>query len=310
MEKRPIDAVVKVDFEQFWFNTTDYSEKQASTDGAIYSYKSGQKEIFIRLYRIENELISPFRAPFGGLEFSPQTDRKTLFDFIKEIIEDAKMDGITKIKISSYPECYDIAKIDLIDEALLHAGFNVKLTELNYHLPISKGDFENFIHDSEKRRLNKSIQAGFVCAIEANPDYDEIHHLISKCRNRKGYPLSMKVEEFRKMFLDFPERYLIFVVKDKNKTIAAAIGVKVRADILYNFLPADHEDYLSYSPMVLLNKGMYDYCRASGHAIYDLGIATAAGVRNEGLIKFKEHIGGELSHKYLYELTIDLDIVN
>ncbi len=114
----------------------------------------------------------------------------------------------------------------------------------------------------------------------------------------------MNAEDFTRMFHDFPDRYSLFVVKDGETTIAAAVGVKVRTDLLYNFLPADHPEYLGYSPVVLLNKGMYEYCRTNGYKIYDLGIATSGGIRNEGLIRFKEHLGGILSHKYSYSIRL------
>ncbi len=306
MEKKPVNTPIDVDFEQFWFNTLDYSQKQDIHEGVTFLYKKDQTQLFIRLYKKENDWISPCRAPFGGLEFSKETDMKTLFEFVRDLINEATADRIDKIRISLPPECYDIFKSDLMDEALLHAGFLVTETELNYHIQINQGDFATFIHESEKRRLKKCLQAGFNCSIEKNPDYDYIHGLISDCRKRKGYPLSMNLTDFKKMFLNFPDRYLLFVVKDKELIIAAGIGVKVRSDILYNFLPADHIDYSAYSPMVLLNKGMYDYCRDGGYQIYDLGIATVNGIRNEGLIKFKEHLGGKLSHKYSYEYKIDI----
>ena len=305
MEKKPVNALIDVDFEPYWFNSVDYIEKTSKNEGVTYFYKRDAAQLFIRFHKIDNEWVSPARAPFGGLEISKQTDIKTAYDFVKEIIEEAKNEHVQKIRISVFPECYNITNADLIDEVLIHAGFQVSITELNFHLSTTSGDFESFIHVSENRRLRKAKQAGFECSIDTNPDLEYIHKLISDCRNRKGHPLSMNLIEFKKMFHDFPERYILFVVKDKELIIAAAIGVIVRSDIMYNFLPADHEDYLNYSPMVLLNEGIYNYCRVGGYKLYDLGIATSGGIRNEGLIKFKEHLGGEMSHKYTYELQID-----
>ena len=304
MENIEINDVVNPIFEPFWFNSQEYADRQSVVLNYTFLHENGQKQLYLRLYRKGDELVSPWRAPFGGIEFSPETNIPTLFDFVKEVIENVKSKGIKKISIVAPPECYDLSKADLLDEALIHTGFSASVTELNYHLSTDMGAFETFIHDSEKRRLTKCLNAGFECLVETNPDYKQIHQLISDCRTRKGHPLSMNSDDFEQLFKNFPSRYIIFAVKDKDKTIAAAVGVKVRSDILYNFLPADHQDYLSYSPMVLLNKGMYDYCCANSYQLYDLGIATSGGIRNEGLIKFKEHLGGKLSHKYSYELKI------
>ncbi|HVD99620.1 MAG TPA: GNAT family N-acetyltransferase [Cytophagaceae bacterium] len=299
-----INTSLSPSFEPFWFNSEEYAGKQAEGEGILLYYKKEEKEIFLRLYRKDQTLISPLRAPFGSLEFSTQTDLQTLYEFVKESLEKIKLSGIRSMQLVAPPECYDLQKADMLDEVLIHAGFSVTVTELNYHLETNLGAFENFIHDSEKRRLRKSIQAGFECTVAQEIDYKAVHQLIAECRKRKGYPLSMPAEAFEKMFRDFPERYTLFTVKDQSKIIAAAVGVKVRSDILYNFLPADDEDYLSYSPIVLLNKAMYDYCCQNGYHLYDLGIATSGGVRNEGLIRFKEHLGAALSHKYSYEIKL------
>jgi hypothetical protein len=306
LKKLTSNDTVNLVFEPFWFNSKEYAEKQATGENYIFFQEDKEKQLILRLYKIGDRLISPFRAPFGSIEFSNETDIKTIFEFMKEVISSVKLNkDIKEISITAPPECYNLLKADLTDEALIHSGFSVSVTELNYHLDTEMGDFENFVHDSEKRRLKKCLNAGFECSVETNPDYPSIHQLISDCRLRKGHPLSMNAADFEKMFLDFPESYVLFVVKDKGKIIAAAVGVKVNAAILYNFLPADHEDYLAYSPMVLLNKGMYDYCRENNYQIYDLGIATSGGIRNEGLIRFKEHLGGKLSHKYSYEIKLN-----
>lgn len=289
-------------FEPFWFNSAEYATKQTA-EGAVFLYQKDPHQIYIKLYKKDGYWLSPWRAPFGSFEVSKGMDLTTMYGFIKELIEKTNIPGMKGIRITAAPDCYDLNKADLLDETLIHAGFKATVTESNYHLETSMGEFETFIHDSEKRRLKKCQNAGFEWMVDQHPDYDEVHALISACRKRKGHPLSMNAEDFKKMFLDFPDRYLLFSVKDNGKTIAAAIGVKVRSDILYNFLPADHEDYLNYSPMVLMNKGMYDYCRQNGYRIYDMGIATSGGVPNEGLIRFKEHLGGMLSHKYSYELN-------
>ncbi|HSZ25343.1 MAG TPA: GNAT family N-acetyltransferase [Cytophagaceae bacterium] len=304
LKKIALKDPLKLAFEPFWFNNKAYLESLPIDEGYTFFQEDKGKQWFIRIVKKDNSWYSPLRAPFGGIEFSKETNVKELYEFIGSVVVQAKSDGIGSIIITAPPECYDIAKADLLDEAFVYSGFSVSVTELNYHLDANMGDFEDFIHDSEKRRLKKCLNAGFKCFIETNPDYRNIHALIADCRLRKGYPLSMNAMEFEKMFMDFPERYTLFVVKDKDTTIAAAVGVKVRSDILYNFLPGDHNDYTVYSPMVLLNKGMYEYCVENGYLLYDLGIATSGGVRNEGLIRFKEHLGGKLSHKYRYEIKI------
>ncbi len=294
-------------FEPYWFNTPAYLTKATIDLVRQFSFNEDSKSGFINFYSLKegSEWISSLRAPFGGVEFSDDTDLTILYNFLKEIIAVAKSEGVRKIKIIQPPECYEINKADLVDEVFVHLGFKVQTTELNYHIHTSQGDFEHLIASPEKRKISKCIEAGFNCFEDATPNYKEVYQLIIDCRKRKGFPISMNLENFEKMFTDFPDRYKLFVVKDGSILIAAAVGVIVSTRIIYNFLGSDHQDYLAYSPTVWLNKVMYEYSRANGYEIYDLGIGTANGIRNEGLIKFKEHIGGTLSHKYTYEIIIE-----
>ena len=95
----------------------------------------------------------------------------------------------------------------------------------------------------------------------------------------------------------YPGKYFAFVLRDRKKIIASSIGVKVNSKILYYFLPADDPEYKKFSPTVLLIKEMYKFCKESNYHLLDLGIATAGGVANPGLIRFKENLGANSSLK-------------
>jgi lipid II:glycine glycyltransferase (peptidoglycan interpeptide bridge formation enzyme) len=74
--------------------------------------------------------------------------------------------------------------------------------------------------------------------------------------------------------------------------------VRTSDKTLYNFYPADSEAWLAYSPMVLLLEFVASWAKERGFEVFDLGIATDNGVRNEGLIRFKQNIGGIETLKY------------
>jgi hypothetical protein len=293
-------------FEPYWFTTVHYATKQPLVDRIGFSFKDDTKEGFMEFYAPEGEAawISPFRAPFGGPEFSENTDVASLFAFLKDIVAVAKEEGVKKIKLTMPPECYNLNKADKVDEVVLHLGFKVSITELNYHIDTAEGAFERLIAAPERRKISKCLEAGFTCIEESNPNYKEVYDFIAACRSRRGFPLSISFGDFEKQFLSFPDRYKLFSVKDGDIRIATAVAVIVSSEVVYNFLGSDHEAYSLYSPTVLLNQVIYEYSRVNGYRIYDLGIGTANGIRNEGLIKFKEHIGGKLSHKYSYELVL------
>jgi lipid II:glycine glycyltransferase (peptidoglycan interpeptide bridge formation enzyme) len=83
--------------------------------------------------------------------------------------------------------------------------------------------------------------------------------------------------------------------------LALTIGVVVNSKILYNFLLSAEESYKSYSPTILLLKGVYEYCQGNSYKLYDLGPASDEGIPNYGLITFKQKTGGEASLKMGFE---------
>ena len=264
--------------------------------------KSSCKGFLVLFIKDENAL-SPFRAPYGGFELDADTNESELNVLVEEILAFCKSKDLKKITIVSHPDCYDPEKSIIIKNVLLKNDFLISTTELNYHLIVDNTGFESKIHSSEKRKLKKCRDMNFSFSSSGN-DYHEMYQLIVACRKRKGFPISMNKEEFSKMFESFPDRYIPFTLRDGDKLIATAIGVKVNDHILYNFLPADYEQYLSYSPMVLLKAEMYRYCQDHQITMLDYGIGTAAGIKNEGLIRFKENMGGLMSHKNTYEIML------
>jgi lipid II:glycine glycyltransferase (peptidoglycan interpeptide bridge formation enzyme) len=113
--------------------------------------------------------------------------------------------------------------------------------------------------------------------------------------------LSVTANELNTLLTDLPQEYIVFTVTDNWKIIAMSLAVRVHSKVLYNFLPADLAAYQSYSPMVLLNEAMYNYCQNEGIDILDLGTSQDHhGVEKPGLIRFKENLGGQESLKITY----------
>jgi len=295
-------------FESFLFNSPQLFHQQRCDDYSVLNLLDENENCLARcaVFFKDNQAYSPFRAPFGSIELSDNITIQELEYFIEELEKFLRERRATKFKIVSYPECYVPEKASLLNYCLLKQNYSIITAELNYHLSItSSSDIVSVFHDSERRRYKKCMEQGFEVGIERGSYVQEAFELIKKGRESKGIPLSMKLEEFQKLFKEYSQYYLLFTVKDKNKLVAVATGVKVSSEILYYFLPADDAEYKSFSPTVLLIKGMYDYCKENNIRLLDLGIATADAVPNYGLIKFKEHLGGIPSLKYTFQKTLE-----
>jgi hypothetical protein len=289
-------------FEGFFFNDTSFLDKQNKHRYTFISVdSSGRINARATLFLMENMALSPLRAPFGSIEFETGLPGTVLNELIKEMDAFALNNQLEKIKIASYPDCYHPENSRVLKEQLLKNGFIVTAEDHNYHVEVRGKEFESSLHSSERRRLKKSQQAGFQFNVEVPSELGFVHKMISECREYKGYPVSMNLQEFEKMFKDFPGRYILFTIRDKGRLIAATIGVRINADILYNFMPADEIEYRNFSPMVLLMKHVFEYCRENKYKIFDMGTAAENGVPNSGLLKFKENLGGELSYKLTFE---------
>jgi hypothetical protein len=290
-------------FEGFFFNEDVYVNKQQGGKRHVFELvdPSGKSLARFVLFVVAEAGLSPLRAPFGSVEFEKDLASSEVEKLIKAVDDFAETNKLNNIRIVSYPDCYSPTNASLLKSCLLNNEYKIMVEDHNFHIQVEGKAFEDGLHDSEKRRLKKSLNAGFRSYIENTDDVRAIHQLISKCRDHKGHPLSMNLEDFEKMLRDFPDKYLLFTLRDREKLIAAAVGVKINSSILYNFLPADDIEYKNFSPMVMLMKEMYDYCKRSGYKIFDLGIATSNGIPNSGLLKFKEHLGGEFSYKFTFE---------
>jgi len=298
-----VNENLPLSFEPFLFNQLTQLQTQ-SKELFLFQLKRGQQCYAIfPMFMKGNEGVSPLRAPFGSVEFDDNVAFEDLSFFLQKIIEFISQKSIRSLTIVSYPECYSVGRSQLLSYLLWKNNFLVSIKDLNYHLPVN-GPFEEHLHHSEIRRLKKSTNKNFQPKIGKGEHLSEMFALIKACRERKGFPLSTPLSVLENLFIQFPSNYISFTIWDKDVLIACAIGVLVSKDILYYFLPADHEEYLSFSPTVLLLKSMYEYSLEHQITLLDLGIATSGGVPNEGLIRFKENVGGIPSLKITYRKAL------
>ena len=124
--------------------------------------------------------------------------------------------------------------------------------------------------------------------------------LLANARSRKNIPLSLSLPAIEELFKKFPKNFFLFGILDAQILIAACVGVKINERILYYFLPADHPNYLTDSPSVMLIEQLGEWAKLRGFKLLDLGISSVNGVLNEGLYQFKQKLGGIESEKVVF----------
>ncbi len=282
-------------FEPTLFNSPAYIALQNAENH--YSFylipKSTAKVVAVSYFKVNGEqAISPYRAPFGSVETAPEVTLLLAEDFVRAITGFLKDKGIQQVTVKHYPFCYGADQSALITNAFLFLDFQVELSQINHHLPVTAASFESQIHESGRRRLRKCRENGFTFQPEPATFLPEAYAFIKACRLEKNKPLSLSEEQLQQLFDHFPDRYFIFSVRDQGEIAAVTVAIKIRSDVLLTFYPASPYSYNAFSPAIMLNEGLYAFCQQNHLAILDYGISGVKEDPHYSLMKFKEHLGG------------------
>jgi hypothetical protein len=204
------------------------------------------------------------------------------------------------LRIVQAPQGYSREISEKIHAAYLESGFSIETEDINQQINVEGESLRVIARESFKRKLKKCLDEGFEFRSEEKSNADEFYDFILKSRSFYKIPFLLTREDFKRIVYSDNDSYKKFTVRKREELVACAIGVKINPKILYYFLPADNPDFRSLSPTVLLVDGMYRFCYENQFQIFDLGISTDKGVRNEGLLQFKNSAGATESKKITY----------
>lgn len=291
---------------QFIYNSSSYLNQLDSTVKSFFALRKDTKELALAIhFQIEDQhAISLREAPFGSLEITSSTIKQDIKDFMQFAIGKLRQINMTNITVKSAPPCYFRSLEDDSELLTEYLGFSHSKVEINHHLEICNQMLTDRMHDMQKRRLQKCMNAGFDCVELPQKNLKEVFEFISKCRVEKSHTLSISLKKLESLTAALPESYLLFGCYDKGQLIAASICVVVNSKILYNFLPASDPLYNKYSPMVMLVSSIYDYCYRNEFEVLDLGTSMLDNQPNVQLIDFKNRIGGIETGRSIYTLML------
>lgn len=245
--------------------------------------------------------ISPLNQSFGSIEFVDTLTDAVLSGFLNALVQAVAEAGLVGLRLVHYPRIYAPSQTDRLLDKLLSRGFAIMGEQQNFYLEISEKSFIDGLHDSTKRRLRKSQRAGLVAQYWPNPDIDHVISFLENSRTAQGYALTMPPDALRHWLGTAPNDYLVFVVFDQNVIAALTVAVQMRADILYNFLPADNADYRLFSPTILLTECLYTYCQTRQIRLLDLGVSVDENRQPKpDLMRFKRNLGAKESGKMVF----------
>lgn len=266
-----------------------------------YVIHPANKKIVASLYlHIKEHLAqSCVRSPFGTIEHSPNIPPEILFRFLDFIHTSLRKLTVNKIVIKTPPLHYGEGG-SLLQTFLFNYGYHVIDAEVG-SIGYTNREFIHGLNQLEKRKLKKSEKAALHFNFISHNKFEEVYSFIAECRERKGYLLSMTLEELSQTIKQFKDRFLLASVFHGGELAAASICVRVSSKILYVFYVAHSAAYDHLSPVVLLVKGLFNYCQESKIELLDFGTSAVNGQPNFGLLNFKLGLGAVPSSKLTYE---------
>ncbi len=289
---------------RFIFNSAEHLRLQHPKNWRIYELLDQQTRVVkarIALHMDGDKTQSPFRAPFGFIEFLTDIIDSELTVFFSLIEADLKVRGIKKIELKSYPEVYD-SRFSLAETVLKQLHYTVS-HEVSSVIPVDRKPFVKKIKISERQKLIKAEKL-FSFEKLKNTQLHEVYAFIEGCRRERDQRLSLSFSDLEKTVKTFPKNFQLYRVYDGSDTAAAAIVIKVSKEILYTFYYAHARKFDKVSPVVLLISSLYKLAQTQGIELIDLGTSMVNGKVNRSLLHFKKSIGGESNRKILFEKVL------
>ncbi|MDF9800911.1 hypothetical protein OKW21_006174 [Catalinimonas alkaloidigena] len=293
--------------ENYLYNSSAYLQLKASRFAFLFTFYALKKNIaiarihfFIKESRSgEKEAISLPESPFGSLEYRGELRKENLTEFIHYIKAELSAAKVKQVSIKDCINAYRAGSNLDLQEILIQNNFKEESSLTNHHIAVDPLALEQKMHKMERKRLRKARKAGFRFKEEPLSSLSYYYRFLQECRQEKGWHLSMSYADALKSVQQLPEAYRIFAVYHGDECIAASLSVVVNERILYDFYHDAKAAFKSWSPVVFLVEGIYQYCQQNGLRLLDLGTSQSTSLQ-----LFKQHLGGIASYKNTYQLQL------
>ena len=270
-----------LDSSENLFYSSKYLEIQAHEE--VRDFEDDRFQIFFSIN--EGVATSLPQSLFGSFECQSETTQAAFLVFVKATIDKLKGEAIHRIEVIHPPAFYaGFVPATWLDGA----GFSEMYADINHHIVLT--EFQ--MHRMEKRKLAKLNRSGLIIRKLLSDHLREVYDFLDRCRKEKGLELNISFEKLTLLFQAFPDRYSIFCAYLADQLVSATITVQTTL-----------EKNKKESPMVGLMNYLVSHYKDKAKYI-DLGISSRKGEPQEGLIAFKQRIGGMKSLKPTYEIIL------
>lgn len=295
-EEGPLEAEWIWAFEPAFFNTADYlrfCEGMLPTSFYILDQKQRRVWGVCHFHVAETYAVSPYRAPFGSVDFAEGLNPRVLYDFLGFIEDNLRTRGVEELRVTNPPSMDDTGKVALLETFLINHDFAVINAEVSTVVRITDALFEETVRPQERTLIRRGEAAGLHATRPGAEKAYGIYAYLASWYKKKGYTISVEGAYIEPMIQRFPDRYRMFtVVDDEGNAVAASLAIRVKRHVLYNFLFAHDPRYNAVSPSRLLIRDMHNFCQEEGIRYLDLGTSALNRQPKFPLLDFKRHVGG------------------
>ena len=242
---------------------------------------------------------SPWRGSFGGYALAPSADAPMAVraDFVRRVEQHLRLVGARSLTLVYPPMAYHPDETAVWIHVLLQSGYAIVASELNQSIDVT-GVFRDHLDAGNRKQLRKAGDAGLTCRALATDEYPEAYAVVEDNRRKKGHALSMTWAALHSMIDALPTRVRCFGVHARDGAmIASAICLLINPTTLYVFYWGEKAGAESLSPVTLLAQHLFEHCTEHAITLLDLGTSTVKGEPNEGLLRYKRHLGARISLK-------------
>ncbi len=288
------------------FSSANFNELNKSKCETIFYllFKDNKYRLGIIVGERNNILYSPFSAPFGGFAFLSGDIRLQSINEALDLIEKwANEKHFTSINITLPPAVYNESFIGKQANCLFRKGYEITKLDLNYSYHLDNFDecYPNYIWYNARKNLKVAQNSGLTFT-KCNENVAKMlaFDIISQNREARGFPLRMTWQQVSETISLINADFFI-VNNEKKVPIAAAIIFHINNAVVQVIYWGDLPEYARLKTMNYLSFKVFEYYKATGKKIVDIGPSTEDSVPNYGLCEFKEGIGCQIDPKLTFK---------
>jgi hypothetical protein len=260
-----------------------------------------QKPVIGFIAGIINEvLLSPFSAPFGGFHFKNEIIYISEIDSFISLLKDyIKSHGLNGIEITLPPDIYHPTFNAKTINSLIRSGFQTKVPEITNWINLQH--FTGvFAQKNSREYYRQAVRNGLTFDLVSDAvEKMEIYNLICQNRARFHRPIFMTFKDIMDTGKLWPVDFFK-VSKGDGTNLASAIFYRNHHEICYAVFWGDNEAGRPFRAMDFLAFCLWSFYKNLGFKYIDLGISTESGKPNEGLLRFKESHNSISSLRYKF----------